>query len=209
MFESSWATKDVKLTTAASSGFWQKATPVFAEKNLHDKIIPGSKLEVRSRWTASYLYVLFICPYQQLYLKPSPEKKKETNELWKWDVAEIFIGSDFEDIKRYKEFEVSPQGEWIDLDVDLHNPHHEDGWVWNSGFESAARVDPAKHLWYAAMKIPMSALLKRQAEPGTTFRANLFLSVGPPTNHREIAWQSPMGETFHAPAHFGLLKLVR
>jgi hypothetical protein len=58
------------------------------------------------------------------------------------------------------------------------------------------------------MKIPMSALLNRPAEPAATFRTNLYLSVGPPTDHKEIAWQSPMGETFHAPEHFGLLKLA-
>ena len=67
-----------------------------------------------------------------------------SNQLWNWDVAEAFIGSDFADIKHYKEFEVSPQGEWIDLDVDLHHPHHEEGWRWNSGFEAAARIDPKR-----------------------------------------------------------------
>ena len=43
----------------------------------------------------------------------------ETNELWNWDVAEVFIGSDFKNIRRYKEFEVSPQAEWVDLDINL------------------------------------------------------------------------------------------
>jgi hypothetical protein len=36
-----------------------------------------------------------------------------------------FIGDDFKNIRRYKEFEVSPQGEWVDLDVNLDNPPHE------------------------------------------------------------------------------------
>ena len=48
----------------------------------------------------------------------------ETNELWNWDVAEVFIGSDFKNIRRYKEFEVSPQAEWVDLDVNLDAPRH-------------------------------------------------------------------------------------
>jgi hypothetical protein len=39
-------------------------------------------------------------------------------------------GADFSDIRRYREFEISPQGEWIDLAIDLHNPHNEEGWKW-------------------------------------------------------------------------------
>ena len=48
----------------------------------------------------------------------------ETNELWNWDVAEVFIGSDFKNIRRYREFEVSPQAEWVDLDLNLDAPRH-------------------------------------------------------------------------------------
>ena len=96
---------------------------------------------MRSRWTNQYLYFLFICPYQQLNLKPQPKTDVETNELWNWDVAEAFIGSDMQNIRKYKEFEVSPRGEWVDLDINLDTPHHEDGWIWNSGFTVAARID--------------------------------------------------------------------
>lgn len=42
----------------------------------------------------------------------------------------MFIGSDFHDIKPYKEFEVSPPNEWVDLDINLSAPRHEDGWQW-------------------------------------------------------------------------------
>jgi len=85
-------------------------------------------------WAASR-----ACP--ACFSKPDPTMSAETNELWKWDVAEVFIGSDFENIRRYREFEISPQGEWVDLDIDLDAPRHEDGWVWNSGFKVSARID--------------------------------------------------------------------
>jgi DUF1365 family protein len=154
------------------------------------------------------LYLLFACPYEGLYLKPDPNTKQETNELWNWDVAEVFLGSDFHDIKRYREFEVSPQGEWIDLDIDLHNPHHEDGWTWNSRFEVTARIDGSSKIWYGAMRIPFSAIDTRAPAPGNTLRVNLFRSQGPPSSRREITWQPPMRNTFHVPERFGLLKLV-
>ncbi|MGH9493974.1 MAG: sugar-binding protein, partial [Candidatus Sulfotelmatobacter sp.] len=130
------------------------------------------------------------------------------NKLWNWDVAEVFIGSDFDNIRRYKEFEVSPRGEWVDLDIDLSRPHHEDGWKWNSGFKSSARIDKDKRIWYAAMKISFSAIDTRPAGAGNTFRINLFVSQGPPGNHQEVTWRAPMQETFHVPERFGLIRLV-
>ena len=84
-------------------------------------------------------------------MKPSPDSVHETNQLWNWDVAETFIGSDFHNIKHYREFELSPQGEWLDLDINLEKPHHEDGWTWNSGFQVSARIDNANHIWYCLL----------------------------------------------------------
>jgi hypothetical protein len=94
----------------------------------------------------------------KLNLKPPPSISTETFRLWDWDVAEVFIGADFQNIRRYKEFEISPQGEWVDPDIDLAKPHHEDGWIWISGFAVAARVDSARKTWYGAVRIPFSAL---------------------------------------------------
>jgi hypothetical protein len=134
---------------------------------------------------------------------------KETNELWNWDVAELFIGSDFHNIRRYKEFEISPQREWIDLDVNLDLPDHTVGWTWNSGFQVAARIDAKTKIWYGAMRIPFAALDSRPPVAGMTFRANLFRGQGPPERHKSIAWMAPMSETFHTPEKFGLLTLVK
>jgi hypothetical protein len=206
LFESTKASSDMPLTTDQTSIFWRDTPPVFAERDAQGKLATG-RMEVRSRWTKGYLYFLFVCPYVELYLKPSPDTKNETNKLWNWDVAEVFIGSDFIDIQRYKEFEISPQGEWMDLDINLHNPNHEEGWVWNSGFEHIVRVDRENHVWYAAIRIPIEAIDSRRPQAGNSFRVNLFLSQGPPEGHKELAWQPPMSNTFHVPERFGLLEL--
>jgi hypothetical protein len=171
-------------------------------------MMPAYRTEIRSRWTKSNLYVLFACPYEELYLKPSPSAAEETYGLWNWDVAELFIGSDFHNIRRYKEFEVSPQREWVDLDINLDLPDHTVGWTWNSGFQVAARIDPKAKIWYAGMQIPFSALNARPPIVGDTFRANLFRSQGPPDHRRSIVWKAPMSDTFHVPEQFGLLELV-
>jgi len=202
------ADQDLPLTLDPASPFWREARVVTLDRDRFGKTVPGFRTLVRTRWTPKNIYLLFISVYDELHLKPNPTTQKETNELWNWDVAEVFIGSDFNDIQRYKELEVSPQGEWVDVDIDLHNPHHEDGWTWNSGFEAAAHIDQAQHTWSAAMRIPFSAIDQRVPAAGNTLRINFFLSQGAPVNHRELAWQAPMQETFHVPERFGLIRLV-
>jgi hypothetical protein len=207
--KSIWAEADVSLDTNQRSPFWRGAAPVYMKDDAHGNPIPRYRTEVRTRWTKQNLYFLFICPYEQLNLKPNPKTSTETYELWNWDVAEVFIGSDFKNIKRYKEFEVSPQGEWIDLDIDLHNPHHEKGWTWNSGFQVSARIDNGAHIWYGAMKIPYAAIDTRLAATGNLLRIGLFRNQGPLSDRHQITWRAPMADTFHVPARFGLLELVK
>jgi hypothetical protein len=208
VFRSVYSADDVVLATDPSSAFWQAAPAVYAEVDNWGHMMPAYRTEIRSRWTKNNLYLLFACPYEELYLKPSPNAAEETYGLWNWDVAELFIGSDFHNIRRYKEFEVSPQREWVDLDINLDLPDHTVGWTWNSGFQVAARIDPKAKIWYASMRIPFSALITSPPGAGNTFRTNLFRSQGPPDQRKSIAWKAPMSDTFHAPEKFGLLELV-
>ena len=202
------ADHDVVLEMNPDSDFWRGARPVYARVGPDGKELADFSTEVRSRWTATNIYFLFVCPYHQLSLKPNPDTAHETYELWNWNVAEVFIGADFEDIKHYKEFEISPHDEWIDLDIDLHNPHHEQGWKWNSGFEHAARIDEQKHVWFAAMRIPFTVLKSQPIQTGTTFRVNFYRTEDSGENAKEIMWQPVMSDTFHVPERFGLLRLV-
>ena len=207
VFKSVYAAHDVSLETNAQSAFWRDALPVYLEVDKHGRTLPSYRTEVLSRWTKENLYLLYVCPYEELCLKPQPNTVTETNQLWNWDVAELFIGSEFQDIQRYKEFEVSPQGEWIDLDINLHLPHHEDGWIWNSGFIVSAQIDHQAKIWYGAMQIPFRSIYARSPTLGNRFRTNLFRSQGPPERRKSIAWKAPMSETFHTPERFGELIL--
>ena len=208
VIESAQARQDVAPSTDPAISFWQGTPPVFADKTPYGQTLPRYRTEIRSRWTEKNLYFLFICPYEKLNFKPSPATATETNRLWEWDVAEVFIGSDFENIKRYREFEISPQGEWVDLDIDLSKPHHEEGWTWNSGFVVAARIDSTAKIWYGAMQIPFTALQTQPPAVGERFRINLFRSQGPPPNRVAVVWQPTMSDTFHVPEKFGLLRLI-
>jgi hypothetical protein len=206
--ESKLAPRDASADTDPDSAFWRGVQPIYAERDNSGDPVPGHRTEIRSRWTAGNLYFLFICPYESLSLKPEPKIETETNELWKWDVAEVFIGTDFKNIRRYKEFEISPQSEWIDLDINLDSPRREDGWLWNSGLQAAARIDAASKIWYAFMRIPYQSVDSRPAASGNIFRINFFRSQGPRPNHKSILWQPTHKPSFHVPEVFGTLKLV-
>jgi len=206
---SRYAASDFPLTADPHASQWKDVRGVFAGNGPRGDRVPGPRTEIRSRWTSENIYFLFICPYRELNLKPNPTQNTETNHLWDWDVAEVFVGSDFEHIRQYKEFEISPQGEWVDLDIDLDNPKPEGGWLWNSGFASKARIEAAKKVWYGEMRIPVQSIDRRPPAPGLQMRINFYRGQGPAPRHQSIAWQPTGQPNFHVPQAFGLLTLVK
>src|SRR5260370_21880300 len=57
------------LTADPASPFWQATQPVVATADQLGQPTPSHRTEIRSRWTKQNLYILFVCPYQQLNLK--------------------------------------------------------------------------------------------------------------------------------------------
>jgi hypothetical protein len=57
---------------------WKAASAVYAENGPKGNPTPGHRTEIRSRWTEGHLYFLFICPYEQLNLKPRTAKRHLT-----------------------------------------------------------------------------------------------------------------------------------
>ncbi len=113
--------------------FWQGALPIYADRDRYGNAVPAAfRTTIYTRWSERNLYILFVCPYEELHLRPDPKTGTKTWQLWNWDVAETFIGSDFEKIESYKEFEMSPQEEWLDLDIDLTSPTRGQGRAWSS-----------------------------------------------------------------------------
>ena len=53
---------------------------------------------------------------------PIPNGRRD--ELWDRDVAEVFLQPDRFGEKYYKEFEVSPNGQWLDLDITPQGLRH-------------------------------------------------------------------------------------
>ena len=203
------AKSDFALTADPNAPEWKTVKGVIADRGPLGDVTPGHRTEIRARWTDKNLYLLFICPYEELYLTPNPSTTKETNKLWEWDVAEAFIGSDFQNIKHYTEFQVSPQGEWVDLDIDRTTEPPNHNWEWNSGYQVKARLVKDQKVWYGAMRIPFDKIDKRAAKVGNELRINFYRLQGPPPNRKGIAWQPTNSASYHVPEAFGLMKLMK
>jgi hypothetical protein len=201
------AASDFALTADPGAAQWKGVPAVIVEKDRFGKVVPGHRTEVRSRWTDKNLYLLFVSPYEELHLKPNPSTDDDTNKLWDWDVAEAFLGTDFKDIKKYKEFQVSPQGEWVDLAIDRGTKPPTHDTEWDSGYEVKAKVDRDKKVWYGEMRIPLASLDVREPRAGLEMRANLYRGQGPEEGRKYINWQPVNNETFHTPEAFGRLRL--
>ena len=207
IFESKKAQADVTLTADPDSRFWRDAPRIVVTTDYAGKAVPNNRMEARSRWTSDNLYILYICDFDELTLKPNPSTTEETNKLWDWDVAEAFLGSDFNDIARYKEFQVSPQGERVDLDIDRSPQKRGAGITWNSGFEVKARIDQTKKVWYGEMKIPFQKLGIDSPADGTKLRAGIYRCAGREPSRKLLSWQTTGARSFHVPERFGILIL--
>lgn len=167
---------------------------------------------IRAFWTDTDLYFLFRCPYKQLNcFRPSLHASPRVG-LWDRDVVEIFLGDDWQNIRHYREFEIAPTGDWIDLAINLDEK--ENDYKWRSGWETLARIDEAHKIWYAAARIPLTAISTQHVNAGTKWRMNLYRIDGlgaDPVRHF-LCWQPTCvkdRDPNHVPEHFGTLILGR
>src|SRR5215210_3158355 len=124
------------LTADPDAPFWKGIEGVWIERRIDtSEMAPHLRTEVRSRWTSTHLYFLAVAPYEQLNLRPDPQTVSDTVRLWEHDVLEIYIGANFDDITKYLELQVSPQGEHLDGSMDATVPRvgYNDEWAWESG----------------------------------------------------------------------------
>ncbi|MGA8594494.1 MAG: carbohydrate-binding family 9-like protein [Bryobacteraceae bacterium] len=198
---------DVTLDTGAST--WKKAAAETMSKDCSRQIDYGDlKTEIRSFWTSTHLYFLFRCPYRVLNLFLPPDNSAPRRGLWDRDVVEMFLGSDWTNIRHYREFEIAPTGDWIDLAIDLDHDSYDRNW--RSGWHTLARIDDKEKVWYAAACIPLSAITQDPVKPGTRWRMNLYRidGLGADPERRFMCWQPTCVQNRdpnHVPEHFGTL----
>ena len=201
------------LNTDPSSATWSHAASTWIARDCTQQLdYPKLKTEVRGFWTDSDLYLLFISPYTELNLWLPADNSKDRLKLWDRDVVEFFLGDDWTDIKHYREFEVAPTGDWVDLAIDLNKDTYDA--TWNSGFQHQGRIDEATHTWYAAARVPLKSVSEHPVKPGTKWRANLYRidGIGGDPQRRFMCWQPTCvvnRDPNHVPEHFGTLTFTR
>jgi len=201
--------QDFELDGSISHPLWQTTVPVAIElETVHGAARPDLSTTARALWSAQYLYLAYECPFTKLTVFEPVQSdrerisKEENASLWDRDVVEAFIGSDPENIRRYAEFEVAPTNERLDVILGLPDKHFD----WNSGFESAVKVDNNAKVWRCEMRIPLKTLSAAKPLPGTEWRINLFRCDS--ANGAYLAFRPTLDGSFHVPERFGVLRLV-
>ena len=196
--KSDWESNDRKIGAA-----WRKANPISIEFTLKVGIgMPDLATSVRALWSDRFLYLRYECPFSQLTVFSPPDPANERFGLWERDVVEAFLGADPGNPKHYYEFEVSPNGERIDLELGGTTRALE----WNSGFESRATVNEKEKRYLVEMRIPVNALSSFGPVVGTRWRLNLYRHDL--AHQAFLAWNPTATGTAHTPERFGFLEFA-
>lgn len=222
---------EIRLNAAHPAKEWQSAEVVRFDSDWQGKNTdPALATEVRVLWSPETLYLQFGCHYREVFVFDDSDANGRRDYLWDRDVAEAFlqppesmaISSDAgsrEGLGRtcnyhkvegdydtpyasYKEFEIAPNGMWIDLDIvpsgrgDLQ-----------SGLTRSVHVDEKRKLWTAEMAIPMKSLTSK-FDPHEAWRVNFYRVEGNAEPRKYMAWQATMTPqpNFHVPEKFGALR---
>lgn len=211
---SKFIAKDFTPDGDLSKRVWKGAARVRYDNEVRaEKAFPDSETQVASLWTPDYLYLGYRCKYRSLNVYEGEDIGKERFGLWIKDTAEAFINPQPERISHYYEFEVAPNNQWVDLEIDVSRKF-EGNVHWDSNFEHATKIDAKHHVWTAEMKIPVKSMGATALQPGTLWRLNLYRldGLGDDPQRRFFAW-SPLppgnNHSFHQPASFGIIKFVR
>jgi hypothetical protein len=109
---------EIRLDAANSAPEWQSAHPVrFCEDWQGRNADPALETEVRVLCSPAALYLRFVCWYRELFVFEDSEPNGRRDHLWDRDVAEAFLQPDPSVERRYKEFEVAPNGMGIYMDI--------------------------------------------------------------------------------------------
>jgi hypothetical protein len=197
------------LNADPDSALWAAAARAVIVKDCTHVInYPDLNSKVRGFWTDHDLYLLFECPYKDLNLWLPAMGGGPRNKLWDRDVVEMFLGDDWTNIRHYREFEIAPTGDWIDLAINLDKNSYDQSW--RSGWKTTARIDEKKKVWYAAARIPLAAVSEQPVKAGTRWRANLYRieGLGEDPQRHFLCWQPTCvvnRDPNHVPENFGTL----
>ena len=181
---------------------WEKANAISFDHDWRGQNpTPALSTEVRLLWTPETLYLRFVSKYQTLNVYSEARSDGWRDQLWDRDVAEAFLQPEDSDPFKYKEFEVGPNGYWIDLDIS-HGAREE----LRSGLKRRVVLDEKRKTWTAELAIPIKSLTGR-FDATRDWRVNFYRVEGRVEPRFYSAW-SPTRTAepnFHVPREFGTL----
>ncbi len=199
-------TQELALDAAHPAPEWKYALPIaFCADWQGQNPDPGRETQVRALCSPQTLYLRFECRFRELFLFPDSGPNGRRDQLWDRDVAEAFLQPEPSLERHYKEFEVSPNGMWVDLDI-----FPEGRADLKSGLTRSVVLDAASHRWAAELAIPMRSLTEN-FDSRAVWRANFFRVEGTQEPRRYMAWQpthSPQ-PNFHVPGAFGRMRFEK
>lgn len=157
--------------------------------------------EVRVLWSLQTLFCKFVARYRKITVFEDANPNGRRDHLWERDVAEVFLQPPELSGTNYREFEVSPNGFWIDLDITEKAKR-----FLHSGLKRRAEIDKPTNTWQAQLAIPMQSLTAK-FDPKKPWRANFYRVEGPREPRFYSAWRptrTPI-PNFHVPEAFGKL----
>ncbi len=199
----------VRLTSSVdTSGYpiaaaWNLAPAIRFDHDWQGKMPDSDRsTEVRVLYQRDTLFLRFDCKYRSLFLYPDARADGWRDGLWDRDVAEAFLQPDCTDPLKYKEFEVAPNGFWIDLSIS-HGTKEELG----SGLRRQVVLDEAAKSWRAELAIPMKTLTP-SFNKSDSWRANFYRVEGKTEPRFYSAWSPTYTQepNFHVPECFGTLQ---
>jgi alpha-galactosidase len=162
---------------------------------------PDRETEARLLWTPDTLFLRFHAKYRVITVFPDAEPDGRRDQLWDRDVAEVFLQPDPSIPRQYKEFEVSPNGSWIDLDIATGEKRD-----LKSGLRRRVVLNETNKFWVAELAIPMKCLVAR-FDATATWKVNFYRVEGADEPRFYSAWRPTMTTVpnFHVPEAFGEL----
>jgi hypothetical protein len=163
-------------------------------------------------WNDNGLLIYFRGRFEHLRMisdKKQAGINSKTYKLWEQsDVFEVFIGVNAKQTKLYKEFQVSPDARWIDIDVNKHlgiSNHH-----WYSALQCKSFIDEDLKIWSSVIELPWNCFgLTKKTDD--VWYANFYRASGRFHGDELMAWSSTgYGEKcFHRPENFGEIIFVQ
>lgn len=181
---------------------WEAVSPVRFSTDWQGQNGDGLReTEVRLLWTPETLYLRFEARYRSITVFPDAESNGRRDQLWDRDVCEAFLQPEPSELRRYKEFEVAPNGFWIDLDISPGEKHD-----LRSGLRRRVDVDEENKRWRAVLALPMKSLVQR-FDPSAVWRVNFYRVEGAEDPRFYSAWRPThtAEPNFHVPEAFGRL----